>query len=372
MRDGKPMGKQRRRWRCPCRAIRGLLGSVYGQIAGLLLALFGLLAGLVAVTESPQRPALWAGLSVALLVGVLAAWLLLRPLRSLLRSMNEVRESGYRTLPQPTPRPASAEVVGLERACREMAERVSREASASGEVHARMQATLVRIAKELQDPLVAVQGGLLRLSGREGPLSGHARQAVLDAALHNAEAAIRLLAEAGELARLHAPATRPHPEAFALDTLAQGVVQRLRPQAGRLGVDLEVRAPSGLPLVNADHALVNEGLSRLVDHAVRHCPAGARVRVTLQDGPEGVRTQVRGIEVDLASEAVAAFPGATTGAGAAANPNEGLGVAIARRVAELHGGELTVAVAPGLHASYAFNLPRADLPPDRRMPSYRA
>jgi signal transduction histidine kinase len=251
-------------------------------------------------------------------------------------------------------------VFGLERACREMAERVSREAGASGEAQARAQATLVRFFKELHDPLLAVQGELHRLSGREGPLSGHARQAVLEAALHNVETAARLVAEAGDLARLNAPDTHPRPESFALDTLAQGVVQRLRPQASRLGVDLEVRAPSGLPLVNADHRLVNEGLTRLVDHTLRHCPAGARVRVTLQGAADGVRTQVRGIEADLASEAVAAFPGTNAEPGAGASAGEGLGLAIARRVAELHGSELTVTVAPGLHTSYAFTLPRAD------------
>jgi signal transduction histidine kinase len=263
-------------------------------------------------------------------------------------------------------------VFALERACREMAERVAREAGASGEAQARTQATLVRFFRELHDPLLAVQGQIHRLSGREGPLGGHARQAVLDAALHNVETAVRLVAEAGDLARLNAPDTRPRPESFALDTLAQGVVQRLRPQAGRLGVDLEVRAPSGLPLVNADHGLVNDGLTRLVDHAVRHCPAGARVRVTLQSAPDGVRTQVRGIEADLASEAVAAFPGTSTGRGAGASPAEGLGVAIARRVAELHGSELTVAVAPGLHSSYAFTLARADVPMEARAPTHQA
>ena len=39
-------GTQRRGWRCPCRKIQGLLGSVYGQLAALCVALFGVLGAL--------------------------------------------------------------------------------------------------------------------------------------------------------------------------------------------------------------------------------------------------------------------------------------------------------------------------------------
>ncbi|MCU0935833.1 MAG: HAMP domain-containing histidine kinase [Gammaproteobacteria bacterium] len=361
MARGRAAGARKRRWRCPCTAIQGLLGTVYGQLAAVLLALFGALVALVAVPESvPSRGVLLVALGLALAIALLLAWLITVPLRGLLRSLSEARDSGYRRLPRPAPRPASAEVFGIQRACREMADRVLADAGASGEAQARSQATLVQFFKELHDPLLAVQGEIHRLSGREGSLGSHARQAVLDAALHNVETAVRRVAEAGDLARLNAPDTRPRPESFALDALARGVVQRLRPQAGRRGVDVDVRAPSTLPLVSADHGLVEEGLARLVDHAVRYCPAGSRVRVTLQEGAEGVRTQVRRIEADLGSEAVAAPPGAGTVSSTAASADEGLGIAIARRVAELHGGALTVTVAPGLHASYAFTLPRAD------------
>lgn len=362
MQDAKGGQRQRRRWRCPCRAVAGLLGTLYGQLAALLLALSGALAVLVWVPrESLTGATVLTGLGLALLVALVAGWFLTRPLRALLRSVTDLRTSDYRRpLPAgPGPGPASAEVAGIERACREMAERIAREAATTGSAETRLRALLAWISRELQDPLVALHTALLRMSGAEGPLSAHARQAVLASALGSADRAIRLAGEVDGLARLYAPEARPHAEPFALGALAQGVVQRLRAHAGRLGVDLEVRVPVDLPLVVADHDLVDEGLSRLVDHAMRHCPTGARVRVVLQAEPEGVRALVRGIEADLPSEALPGTLGATAGAGAAPASGDGLALAIARRVVELHGVELKVAAAPGMPVGYAFILPRA-------------
>lgn len=359
--------RRRRRWRCPCQAVRGFLGTLYGRLAVLLVVLFAGLAAAVSLTaEPPAVGALLVGLAVALAAGLVAAWILTRPLRGLLRSVTALREGDYRHALSSAPGPVSAEVAGVERVCRELLERVARGAAASAQADAHAQTLLARITRELQEPLVAIQAAVLRLAGREGPLSDHARQTVLDAALHGTDRAIRLAGETDGLARLYASATRPRAESFALTPLAQGVVERLRARAARLGVDLEVRAPSDLPLVTADHDLVDEGLFRLVDHAVRHCPAGARVRVTLQGEPGGVRTLVRGLESDLPSEGIAGPLGAGPGTLTAPTDDDALALLIARRVVELHGSELRAMAAPGMHATYAFTLPRTDSARDER------
>ena len=352
-------GTQRRGWHCPCRKIQGLLGSVYGQLAALCVALFGVLGSLVALPASPpSRATLLVALGAALAASLLVTWLLTRPLRSLSRAMAEIRQGGYRRPPPPSPAPASAEVFGIERACREMVERFWRDAG-EGSALSRMQATLLHVSREIHPPLTAIQAGLGELSRRQAPLAPHARQAVLDAAVHHIEQVMRLAAGAEVLARLHTPGMETRSQPFELDTLAQGIVQRLRPQAGRLGVDLEVRAQADLPMVDADHDLVAEGLSRLLDHCLRHCPAGTRVRVVLQDTAEGVRAQVRRVEADLASESLYGPLAAPEPKPSDAAEGEGLEIAIARRIAELHGGELAVTVAPGLPAGYGFTLPRA-------------
>lgn len=352
-------GKRRRGWRCPCQKIQGLLGSVYGQLAALSLTLFGLLTALVALpASSPSRAALLVTLGVALALSLFATWLLTRPLRALSRSMAEVRQGGYRRPPAPSPAPVSAEVFGIERACREMIERFWRDGG-EGSALARMQATLLHVSREIHPPLTALQARLDELSRRQGSLAPHAREAVLNAAVQNIDQVMHLAAGTEVLARLHSPGMETHPQAFALDALAKGIVQRFRPQAARFGVDLEVRAEPDLPMVNADHDLIAEGLTRLLEHCLRHCPAGTRVRILLQNAPEGVRTQVRQVEADLASEGLYAPPPAPPSKGSDGATGEALEVAIARRVAELHGGELAVTLAPGLPTSYGFTLRRA-------------
>ncbi|MCK7574486.1 MAG: hypothetical protein MZV65_00145 [Chromatiales bacterium] len=132
------------------------------------------------------------------------------------------------------------------------------------------------------------------------------------------------------------------------------------PPGRQARIDLDVGAPAGLPLVAADHDLVSEGLGRLVDHTVRHCPVGAKVRVTLQGQGDSARALVRGIEVDPPREGSAQGLRHLPGAGAAAADGDGPGLTIARRgSSSCMAASLEVTALPGLQASYAFALPRA-------------
>jgi two-component system sensor histidine kinase CiaH len=147
-----------------------------------------------------------------------------------------------------------------------------------------------------------------------------------------------------------------------LAEIARDTVRRAGPLAAERGIDLVGPAEDGtvLPVVGDTNRLV-QLLLVLVDNASRHSPPGGRVTVTT--GPPGGRTaavsvddQGPGVPAE-AREAIfepfARLPGSRTRADA----GSGLGLSIARRLAELHGGTLAATEAPGGGARFVLSLP---------------
>ena len=364
MTRGASGGSPRRRWRCPCRVLRGLLGTLYGQAAAVLLAVAGAFGGLgVLFRGPPADEVLLAALALALVAGLLLLRLVTRPLRALADALTALRENGYRSaLVPPTPAgPLSREVTGIERACRDMSERVATQARLINQAEGRRRDLLASVTRDLRAPLLALHADLEALLREDGQLTRHARRTQLEAAIAGIERLARLVDEAVGLARLSGADAGVKAETFALDAVARGVVQKTSVRAEQRGVRLDVRGPPDLPLVCADHELVEEALERLVEHAMRQCPTGGRVRVALHPERDGVRTDVRGDRGDLPDGSVVRFDGVertTRGS----EQEVDLPLAIARRAVELHGSTLDAVHTPGLGMSYAFTLPMARTP----------
>jgi signal transduction histidine kinase len=117
--------------------------------------------------------------------------------------------------------------------------------------------------------------------------------------------------------------------------------------AGIEGAD--VATPAGLA-VHGDPVRLRQVLDNLVDNARRHAEhvsvraaaAGDRVQITVADDGPGVAP---GLDV---------FAPGTSGA-----DSTGLGLYVARRIAEAHGGTLEVAPARGGGAAFTLDLPSA-------------
>lgn len=217
------------------------------------------------------------------------------------------------------------------------------------------------LSHDLRSPLTATVACLETLDGRwAGDRSRGDDRALLEVALRNTRNAAQLVRSLGDLALLDEPQFKLQPVTMNIGEMLDDIVMRFADRAAREGVAL--RNDGGAPVFAAvDIELFERALANLVDNALRHTPAGGRVVLRADgDGP-CVRVVVsdsgRGI---AAQDLERLFDRLYTGSdarGDADGGGKGLGLAIVRRIVELHHGEVTVRSAPGQGTLVTIRLP---------------
>ncbi len=164
----------------------------------------------------------------------------------------------------------------------------------------------------------------------------------------------RLVAQLLWLAQADALELRPD-EWAGLQDVALDVTRLLAPVAVRAGKSLELTGAEDGPVrVRGNAGFLALALRNLVENALAHSPPGGTVEVRLRRGgridviDEGPGV-APGDEARIFERFVRLQPHAYGGAG--------LGLSIARRIAEVHGGRIEVAREPGRGAAFSLVLP---------------
>jgi len=201
---------------------------------------------------------------------------------------------------------------------------------------AREEAFLADAAHELRTPVAVIRARAeqaLREQGEDGP-AGEALLAIERAA----ERASGTIADMLELARLDARRARFEREPLRLDLLLEQVVEEHVERAAGAGAELRLET-TGEVVVEADERLLGRAVANLVENAIRYGAVGGRIEVGLAVQGEQAVVEVRdhGPGVPPAQHA-AVFDRFHRASGAPGG--SGLGLPIARLVAEAHDGTL--------------------------------
>jgi two-component system OmpR family sensor kinase len=301
------------------------------------------------------------GLLFALAGGLVGFGFLTRRLRALSAAMEDFRRH-LRGSPGADGDPSRGrgdEIDALAASFEAMAGRIDAQVRELEEKDALRRALVANVSHDLRTPLATLHGYLETLSLKEATLSPAERAHHLDAALRHGQRLGRLIDELFELAKLDAGETRPRVEAFSLGELVQDVVQEFHLRAAERGVRLEARPSADLPFVEGDIGMVERVLENLVENALRHTPERGCVTVRLVPDDRLLHVEVEDTGCGIAPEelprvferfyrAGPSEPGAGGG---------GLGLAISKRILELHGRPIEARSTPGRGTTFAFGLP---------------
>jgi signal transduction histidine kinase len=148
---------------------------------------------------------------------------------------------------------------------------------------------------------------------------------------------------------------RPFSLAEALD---RGVVM-VRERATRNGVHIELAADPEVDLVEGDERRIRQVIFNLLANAVKFTPAGGAVdvRATRVDGEVRVSVADTGPGIGPEDHERIFEEFQQTEAGVQQREGTGLGLALSKRLVELHGGQIWVDSAIGQGSTFVFTLP---------------
>jgi two-component system, OmpR family, sensor kinase len=307
------------------------------------------------------------GLVLVSLSGLVLFRLLTRRLRRLAADMEHLDASGLaaETLdPDPgVSDPRGDELEQLSHSFRRMARRIADQVKEIQEKERLRRELVANVSHDLRTPLASLHGYLETLSLKEGQLAPTEQKQYLEIALHHSERLGRLVSELFELAKLDAQETELHRELFSMAELVQDVVQEFQLEAKRKNITLRAELAERLPPVEADIALMERVLENLLENALRYTPEKGAVTVALGRSNGSVRVEVADTGCGIAEDELPLIFGRFYRArreneGALAERSgAGLGLAITKRILELHGTSIEVASRIGGGSSFRFFLP---------------
>lgn len=300
-------------------------------------------------------------LLVVLLTGLVLFHLLTRRLRGLTQAVEAFEKRDFAGgEPFAPPVPPRDEIDRLGVVITRMGRRIQEQFHGLRQADRQRRELVGNVSHDLRTPLAALQGYLETLLIKEKELSAEQRREYLGIAIRHSERLSKLVAALFELAKLDAGDSAIRPEPFSAGELVQDVAQQYRLVAEKKRLTLEVRFDPDLPFVHADIGLIERVLENLIENALRHTPEGGVITLALGRPENGalsveVADTGRGIPAEdlphIFERSYRAEKDRPDTGGL------GLGLAIARRILELHGSAITVRSAPGAGTAFTFHLP---------------
>ncbi|RRJ82876.1 sensor histidine kinase [Aestuariirhabdus litorea] len=303
-----------------------------------------------------------AALAFGLVVSLLLFALLTRPLRRLSREMSQYRQRGFeQVVPPPGQWSADSpdEIERLGATFNELVGVLEQQYLRVKGSDALRRELVSYISHDLRTPLAALLGYLETWQIRHADADG---ADLVRVALDNAYRVSALVEQLFELAHLDSADSAVHAEPVAIAELVQDLLQKLALQASERGIELSVEPRDPSLQLMADIEKLERVLTNLLDNAIRHCQRGDRVWVRIEAQPGGLEVSVcdsgRGIP---AEELPRIFEPHYRGTNAATGKlgNSGLGLAISRRILQLHGSDIGVESRLGEGSRFFFVLPFA-------------
>jgi two-component system sensor histidine kinase KdpD len=177
-----------------------------------------------------------------------------------------------------------------------------------------------------------------------------------------------LLTNVLELVRLESGADMLNRDWHALNELIGLAIGRHESRLN--GWEVTTDLPADLPLLSLDANLMVQLLSNLLENAIKYTPPGTHIQISARCEDTVVRLVVEdtgpGLGIDAPEELFEKF---TRGRVESNSGGVGLGLAICRAVARLHGGDIWAAVSPMGGARFEVTIPVLDEPTSVETPS---
>ncbi|MDX2428811.1 MAG: ATP-binding protein [Xanthomonadales bacterium] len=311
----------------------------------------------------------------AFLIGLLVFWLFTRRLSLLTTSVRAFTDSGFgenaqgleadRILPGMNYRTSQSdnnadEIGQLEFAFSAMANKLYEQFENLKETDQLRRELVSNVSHDLRTPLASMHGYVETLLIKNDALSPEKRREYLEIARKHTQRLGDLIGDLFELSKLDSASIHPALETFSLAELLHDTVHEFGLEAESRNVSLTIEAADDPSTVYADIALMQRVLENLIRNALKFTPAGGEINIRLDKKPGAVAVAIKDTGCGIAKEDLEyvfdRFYRAENNNQESTN-TAGLGLAIVRKILDLHGSRITVSSELDRGTCFEFDLP---------------
>jgi signal transduction histidine kinase len=152
-----------------------------------------------------------------------------------------------------------------------------------------------------------------------------------------------------------------NPEPILLQEVLEAAIDTSRPQIEAAELTLTTKIPTTPVKMTGDRVRLTQVFANLLNNAAKFTEPGGRVSVTVATNADRVSVTVRDTGIGIPAEVVPQLFGLFTQVDRALNRAQGglgIGLAIVRRLVEMHGGQVTAhSDGPGKGSTFTVTLP---------------
>ncbi|MEO6285526.1 MAG: HAMP domain-containing sensor histidine kinase, partial [Dyadobacter sp.] len=221
------------------------------------------------------------------------------------------------------------------------------------------QELIANVSHDLRTPLSIMQGYVETLMIKKDQLNNAEKGKYLGVVLDSTKKLSGLVEQLFQYAKLEANQITPEKEQFMLNELASDILMAYHLRAMERSIKLDLDTTGTLPLVFADIALTERVLQNLLDNAFKFTPDGGSISIQLTNTQAGVQVQVSDTGKGIAAEEQPYIFERYKQLDGDHQQKKGMGIglAIVKKILELHQSSIHVKSELGKGTLFWFELP---------------
>lgn len=317
-----------------------------------------------AVSKSLSQNYLWQlglrGITITLLVALLAGLFIIgiitKNFSRILEVMQQFRQGDIKARVQVR---SAGDIKQVGDIFNEMADILTQNIEKLKEVEILRRELIANVSHDLRTPISIVQGYIETMQIKDGQLSAEERKRYLLIVSESIGNLQKLVSELFELSKLEANQVKPVKESFFISELVNDISSKYQLIAKDKNISITTFLSKGLPPVYADVALIERVLQNLIDNAMKFTPDGGKITIKTNKYKDEVEIIVEDTGIGIPENEREQIFGRYYKANNFTDlkNSTGLGLAIIKKILDLHQSSLELVTEINSGTSFIFRLP---------------
>ena len=215
------------------------------------------------------------------------------------------------------------------------------------------------LSHELKTPLTSIIAAAGLLAEELEDSGDRSHQRLIQTIIQNAGTLETRLAELLDIVKTGTGRIQLQLEPVDIRSLLLGTCMQISPLIQGKGQHLDIDLPPALPIIRGDGPRLEQVILNLLNNATKFSPKGCDITLKARSRDTEIIIEVQDSGIGIAPEEQSRLfkPYSRLNADRQRHPGLGLGLALAKQVVELHGGNIWVESAPGKGSTFSFTIP---------------